>query len=226
MASVSTLSFLKSRLYTKSRLFKVKYHFGHKLSFVKSRLYVKSRFVKSRLYCLHFRMGRAKRMERMFCELRRGSKKPAAGMSIGRPKGRTRWMRLNIREPGYEMQSDAMRPMDRMGSHRMFQWMWSRSRASKEEMPQFQWFSFGNQPAILQGKTIGFGGFICIHSCLVVGHWVVKHGWAEGVWGVDPLFRQISIYLIFYEDSLRLDDSLKPNSLNPASTVFWNFITA
>ena len=51
MASVSTLSFLKSRLYAKSRLFNVKFHFGHKILFLKSRLYVKSRFVKSRLYC-------------------------------------------------------------------------------------------------------------------------------------------------------------------------------
>ena len=53
MASVSTLSFLKSRLYAKSRLFKVKFQFGHKISFLKLRLYVKSRFVKSRLYCIY-----------------------------------------------------------------------------------------------------------------------------------------------------------------------------
>ena len=52
MASVSTLSFFKSRLYTKSRLFHVKFQFGHMISFLKSRLYVKSRFVKSRLYCI------------------------------------------------------------------------------------------------------------------------------------------------------------------------------
>ena len=39
MTSVSTLSFLKSRLYTKSRLFNVKFHFGHKISYLKSRLY-------------------------------------------------------------------------------------------------------------------------------------------------------------------------------------------
>ena len=52
MASVSTLSFLKSRLYAKSRLFNVKFHFCHKISFLKLRLYVKSRFVKSRLYCI------------------------------------------------------------------------------------------------------------------------------------------------------------------------------
>ena len=51
MAFVSTLSFLKLRLYTKSRLFNVKFQFGHKISFLKLRLYVKSRFVKSRLYC-------------------------------------------------------------------------------------------------------------------------------------------------------------------------------
>ena len=51
MASVSTLSFLKLRLYTKSRLFNVKFFFGHKILFLKSRLYVKSRFIKSRLYC-------------------------------------------------------------------------------------------------------------------------------------------------------------------------------
>ena len=52
MTSVSTLSFLKSRLYSKSRLFNVKFHFGHKNSFLKTRLYVKSRFIKSRLYCI------------------------------------------------------------------------------------------------------------------------------------------------------------------------------
>ena len=52
MASVSTLSFLKSRLYAKSRLFNEIFNFGHKISFLKSRLYVKSRFVKSRLYCI------------------------------------------------------------------------------------------------------------------------------------------------------------------------------
>ena len=52
MASVSTLSILKLRLYSKSRLFDVKFHFGHKISFPKSRLYVKLRFVKSRLYCI------------------------------------------------------------------------------------------------------------------------------------------------------------------------------
>ena len=46
MASISTLSVLKLRLYAKSRLFQVKFHFGHKISFLKSRLYVKSR-----LYC-------------------------------------------------------------------------------------------------------------------------------------------------------------------------------
>ena len=43
--SVWTLSFLKSRLSAKSRLFKVKFHFGHKISFLKSR------FLKSILYC-------------------------------------------------------------------------------------------------------------------------------------------------------------------------------
>ena len=56
MASISTLPFLKLRHYAKSRLFNEKFHFGHKISFLKSRLYVKSRFVKSRfvksrLYC-------------------------------------------------------------------------------------------------------------------------------------------------------------------------------
>ena len=39
MASVSTLGFLKLRLYTKSRLFNVKLNFGHKISYLKSRLY-------------------------------------------------------------------------------------------------------------------------------------------------------------------------------------------
>ena len=39
MASLSTLSFLKSRLYAKLRLFNVKFHFGHKISILKSRLY-------------------------------------------------------------------------------------------------------------------------------------------------------------------------------------------
>ena len=51
MASVNTLWFLKSRLYTKLRLFSVKFHFGHFILYLKSRHYVKSRFVKSRLYC-------------------------------------------------------------------------------------------------------------------------------------------------------------------------------
>ena len=51
MASVSSLSFLKSRLYTKSRLVNVKFHFGHKISFLTLRLYVKLIFVKSGLYC-------------------------------------------------------------------------------------------------------------------------------------------------------------------------------
>ena len=55
MASVSALSFLKSRLYAKSRIFNVKIHFGHKILFLKSRHYVKSRFVKSRLYCINSR---------------------------------------------------------------------------------------------------------------------------------------------------------------------------
>ena len=54
MASVSTLPFLKLRHYAKSRLFNEKFHFGHKISFLKSRLYVKSRFVKLRLYCNTF----------------------------------------------------------------------------------------------------------------------------------------------------------------------------
>ena len=39
MASVSTLPFLKSRLYTKSRLFIVKFHFGHRISYLNLRLY-------------------------------------------------------------------------------------------------------------------------------------------------------------------------------------------
>ena len=51
MASFSSLSFLKSRLSAKSRLFNVKFHFGHKILYLKLRLYVKSRFVKSRLHC-------------------------------------------------------------------------------------------------------------------------------------------------------------------------------
>ena len=53
MAPASTLSLLKSRLYTKSGLFKVKFYFGHKISFLKSILYVKSRFVKLRPYCIY-----------------------------------------------------------------------------------------------------------------------------------------------------------------------------
>ena len=52
MASVSTLWFLKLRLYSKSRLFDVKFHFGNKILYFKLRLYVKSRFIKSRLYCI------------------------------------------------------------------------------------------------------------------------------------------------------------------------------
>ena len=58
MASVSTRTFLKLRLYTKSRLFNEKFNFHHKISFLKSTLYVKSRSrsVKLRLYCIrHFR---------------------------------------------------------------------------------------------------------------------------------------------------------------------------
>ena len=51
MASICTLSFLKSRLDAKSRLVNVKFHFGHDILYLKLRLYVKSRFVKSRLYC-------------------------------------------------------------------------------------------------------------------------------------------------------------------------------
>ena len=54
MASVSTFSFLKSKLNTKSRLFKVKFLVGHKVSFLKSILCVTSRFVKSRLYCITY----------------------------------------------------------------------------------------------------------------------------------------------------------------------------
>ena len=53
MTSVSTLPFLKSRLYAKSRFFNEKFHFGHKILFFKSRLLVKSRFIKSRLYCIY-----------------------------------------------------------------------------------------------------------------------------------------------------------------------------
>ena len=45
MVSISTLSFVKSRL------FNVKFHFDYKISFIKSRIYVKSRFVKSRINC-------------------------------------------------------------------------------------------------------------------------------------------------------------------------------
>ena len=51
MATVSTHSFLKSRLYAKLRLYNEKLHFCHKTSFLKLRLFVKSRLVKSRLYC-------------------------------------------------------------------------------------------------------------------------------------------------------------------------------
>ena len=51
MASISSLSFLKSRLYAKSRLLNMKFHFDRKILFLKSRLYVKSRFTKSRLDC-------------------------------------------------------------------------------------------------------------------------------------------------------------------------------
>ena len=65
-------SFLKSRLDSKSWLFKVKFHFGHKISFLKSRPYVKSRFIKSRLYCVYIRRiappgqtGRQKRPARV-----------------------------------------------------------------------------------------------------------------------------------------------------------------
>ena len=54
MASVSTFLYLKSRLYSKSRLFNVKFNFGHKILYIKSRLYVKSRFPKSRLYCNNY----------------------------------------------------------------------------------------------------------------------------------------------------------------------------
>ena len=57
MTSVSTISFLKSRLYSKSRLFKVKFYFGHKISFLKSRLYLNLRFVKLRLYCIGIKDG-------------------------------------------------------------------------------------------------------------------------------------------------------------------------
>ena len=52
MASISTLWFLSSRLFAKSRLLNVNFHFGHKILCLKSRLYVKSRFVKSRLFCI------------------------------------------------------------------------------------------------------------------------------------------------------------------------------
>ena len=53
MAVVSTLSFLKLRLYAKLRLFKVKFHFGHQITFLKLGLYIKSRFAKSRIYCTY-----------------------------------------------------------------------------------------------------------------------------------------------------------------------------
>ena len=53
MASVSTLSFFKFRLYAKSTLFNEKFNFGHMILYLKSRLYFKSRFVKSRLYCAY-----------------------------------------------------------------------------------------------------------------------------------------------------------------------------
>ena len=51
MASVSTLWFLKSRLDANSRLFNVKFNFGHNILYLKLKLYVKLRFVKSWLYC-------------------------------------------------------------------------------------------------------------------------------------------------------------------------------
>ena len=38
MASISTLWFLKLRLYAKLRLFNVKFHFGHKISYSRLRL--------------------------------------------------------------------------------------------------------------------------------------------------------------------------------------------
>ena len=41
MASVSTLSFLKLRLYAKLRLLNVKFNFGHKILYLKWRLDVK-----------------------------------------------------------------------------------------------------------------------------------------------------------------------------------------
>ena len=52
MATNSAVWFLNSRLYAKSRLFIVNFHFVHKILFLKSRLYIKSRFVNSRLYCI------------------------------------------------------------------------------------------------------------------------------------------------------------------------------
>ena len=53
MASISIHWFLKSRLYTKSRLFNAKFHFGHNILYLKFRLYVQSRLVKSRFNCWH-----------------------------------------------------------------------------------------------------------------------------------------------------------------------------
>ena len=64
MASVSTLTFLKLRLYAKSRLLNVKFNFGHKISFLKSRLYIKWRFVKSRLYCILQTLAKWKRVQK------------------------------------------------------------------------------------------------------------------------------------------------------------------
>ena len=95
MASVSTLPFLKSRLYAKSRLFNVKFHFGHKISFLKSRLFVKLRFVKSRLYCTNNtftieggvlcrgRCGHFGRRDLRGCSLRRWGPQQLPGLGDG-----------------------------------------------------------------------------------------------------------------------------------------------
>ena len=51
MTPIRTFWFFKSRLYTKSRLINVNFHFDCKIMYLKSISYVKSRFIKSRLYC-------------------------------------------------------------------------------------------------------------------------------------------------------------------------------
>ena len=61
MASVSTLPFPKLRHYAKSRLFNEKFHFGYKISFLKSRLYVKSRFVNRDFTVVANHLGRGEK---------------------------------------------------------------------------------------------------------------------------------------------------------------------